>query len=107
MGGQGQVLGLLERLGLQEGPSRVADGCDGGVVGEAGGLEGDVDDDGEVDQLVEVGDGGEEDAGGGGDGDELSVPDGGEDGEQRVGVVPDRDNLRRRRGQREDRDEAA
>ncbi|GKT59472.1 hypothetical protein ColTof3_06811 [Colletotrichum tofieldiae] len=57
---QGHVLGLLQRLGLEEGPSRVADGCDGREVGEAGGLEGDVQDDGVVCQLVEVGDGGQE-----------------------------------------------
>ncbi|GJC78964.1 hypothetical protein ColLi_01801 [Colletotrichum liriopes] len=57
---QGHVLGLLQRLGLEKGPSRVADGCDGREVGEAGGLEGDVQDDGVVCQLVEVGDGRQE-----------------------------------------------
>lgn len=51
-------------------------------------------DNGEVDQLVKVGDGGEKDGRGGGDGDQLSGPDGSEDGEQRIGIVPDGDDLR-------------
>jgi len=48
-----------------------------------------MDNDGVVGQLVEVGDGGEEDDGAGGDRDEAPVADRGEDGEERVGIMPD------------------
>ncbi|KAG7144614.1 hypothetical protein HYQ46_006632 [Verticillium longisporum] len=43
--------------------------------------------------LVEVSDGRDESGGARGDGDELAGADGGEDGEERVGVVPDSVNL--------------
>lgn len=56
VGGQGDVLGLLDGLGLEEGPSRIPDRRDGRVVWEPLGLERDVDDDGEVGELVQVGD---------------------------------------------------
>lgn len=49
---------------MQEGPSRIPDGGNGGVIWKLGGREGDVDDNGEVCELVEVGDRGEEDGGG-------------------------------------------
>lgn len=93
MGRDGHVLCLLQGLGLDKGPSRVADGGDDGVVGKVAGLEGNVEDYGIIGQLVEVGDGGQEDRGGRGDGDELAGADRGEDGEQRVSIVADREDL--------------
>ena len=60
-----------------------------------------------VGQLVEVRDGREEDIGSGGDGGKLAGTDRAEDGEERVGVVADRLDLRgseSARGWREQRD---
>lgn len=78
---------------MKERPSCVADGCDNRVVGKAAGLERDVEDHWVLGELVEVGDGGQEDVGGGGDRGELARADGGEDGEERVVVVADRLDL--------------
>lgn len=49
--------------------------------------------DGILCELVEVGDGGEQDVGGGGNGSELARADGGEDREERVVVMADRSDL--------------
>jgi hypothetical protein len=55
---------------------------------------GDVEDHRVVGQLVEVRDGRKEDIGSGGDGGELAGTDGAKDGEERVGVVADRLDLK-------------
>lgn len=48
-----------------------------------------MDDHGQICQTVEMRDRGDEDGGAGGDGDELAIADGCEDGEERVGIVSD------------------
>lgn len=54
MSSQGNILGLLNSLRVQECEAALADGADDGVVGEWGGLEGDVDDEREVGKTVQV-----------------------------------------------------
>lgn len=78
---------------MEESPSCVADGCDDRIVGEATRLERHMQNDGILCELVEVGDGGEQDVGGGGNGSELARADGGEDREERVVVMADRSDL--------------
>lgn len=72
---QCNVLCLLQCLGLQKCEARLPDGCDIGEVGEASGLHGDVEHDGVLCKLVEVGNRLHQYRGGGGDTGELASAD--------------------------------
>ena len=90
---QGNVLCLLQCLGLQEGEARLPDGCDIRKVREASGLHRDVEDDGVLCELVEVWYRLHQDRGGGGDTGELTSTDGLENRKKRVGILANREDL--------------
>lgn len=66
-------MGLLNSLRLQECETALADGADDGVVGEWGGLEGDVDDEREVGKAVQVRNCSDQDRRASDNGDRLAV----------------------------------
>lgn len=92
---QRDVLGLLQRLGLKEGEARLSDGGDVRVVGVSGRLQRDMEDDGILGQLVEVGYRLDENGRGGRDGNQLAGANWLEDGKERVGILPDGQDLAR------------
>ena len=61
MGSQGDVLRLLDGLGVQEGKAALPDGADDGEIREGGRIKRDMDHDGVLGEAVEKWDGGEED----------------------------------------------
>ena len=81
MGRQRHVLALLNRLGLEKSPSCVADRGNGRVVRETLGVEGHMNHDGVIGELIQVSDGRHEDDGARRNGDEAAGADWSEDGE--------------------------
>jgi len=88
MRGKRNVLGLLECLRVQESEATLTYRADNGVIGERGGFQGDVEDQGVVRQAVEVSDGGEENRGAGDGRNGATVLERVESREERVFVVP-------------------
>lgn len=73
MGSQGNILSFLDSLRVQECEAALANGADDGVVREWGGLEGDMDDEGEVGKAVEVRNGSDQDRRASDDGNRLAL----------------------------------